>query len=161
MCMKYAEEPYGSVFFYLRRPSKWVHFQTPNTHIRAFLCWSRPPPPWDLSSSALPSSPTPQTWNSLLPWRLLTKVPPGLHNSAVFSRDTWPEVSGIPHLQSCSAGNGEKGGIKSSTYLCISCPVSHYIIIGDMRRTTFLDFKKERKYESTFLKGRPDRYLYW
>ena len=23
-------------FFYLRRPSKWVHFQTTNTHIRAF-----------------------------------------------------------------------------------------------------------------------------
>ena len=32
------------MFFYLRRPSKWVHFQTPNTHIRAFLYWGRPSP---------------------------------------------------------------------------------------------------------------------
>ena len=32
-------------FFYLGRPSKWVHLQTPNTHIRAFLYWSSNPPP--------------------------------------------------------------------------------------------------------------------
>ena len=47
MGMKYAEVPFnmGSCFFYLRRPSEWVHFLTPNTHIRAFLYWSCPPPP--------------------------------------------------------------------------------------------------------------------
>ena len=46
MGMKYAEEPFnmGGFFYYLRRPSKWVHFQTPNTHIKAFLYWSLPPP---------------------------------------------------------------------------------------------------------------------
>ena len=32
-------------FFYLRRPSKDVHFQTPNTHIRAFCTGVAPPPP--------------------------------------------------------------------------------------------------------------------
>ena len=48
MGLKYAEEPFNMgmlVFFYLRRPSEWVYFQPPNTHIRAFLYWSRPPPP--------------------------------------------------------------------------------------------------------------------
>ena len=46
MSMNYAEEPFiMGMFFYLRRPSKWVNFQTPNTHIRAFLYWSRPPTP--------------------------------------------------------------------------------------------------------------------
>ena len=32
-------------FFNVRCPSKWVPFLIPNTHIRAFLYWSRPPPP--------------------------------------------------------------------------------------------------------------------
>ena len=31
------------IITYKRRPSKWVHIQTLNTHIRAFLYWSRPP----------------------------------------------------------------------------------------------------------------------
>ena len=45
MGMNYAEEPFNMVmFFNLRHPSKWLHFQTPNTHIRAFLYWSAPPP---------------------------------------------------------------------------------------------------------------------
>ena len=29
--------------FYARCHSKWVHFQIPDTHIRALLYWSRPP----------------------------------------------------------------------------------------------------------------------
>ena len=38
MDMEYAEEPFNmGMFFYLRHPSKWENFQTPNTHIRAFL----------------------------------------------------------------------------------------------------------------------------
>ena len=42
--MKYAKEPFNmGMFFNLRRPSKWVHFQTPNKHIWAFLYLSRPP----------------------------------------------------------------------------------------------------------------------
>ena len=36
MGMKYAEEPFNMDILYLRRPSKWVHFQTPYTHIQAF-----------------------------------------------------------------------------------------------------------------------------
>ena len=45
MGMKYAEQPFNmAIFFYLRRLSKWLHFQTLNTHIREFLYWSRPPP---------------------------------------------------------------------------------------------------------------------
>ena len=44
--MEDAEESFNmGMFFYLRHPSKWVHFQTPNTHIRAFLYWGRPPRP--------------------------------------------------------------------------------------------------------------------
>ena len=55
MGMKYAEEPFNmGMFFYLRRPSKWVHFPTLNTHIRAFLYWSRPP-------GKPPSQPGPRT----------------------------------------------------------------------------------------------------
>ena len=52
MGMKYAEEAFNMVFFfpYQRRPSKWLHFQTLNTHIRAFLYWSRP---WPGSHSTL------------------------------------------------------------------------------------------------------------
>ena len=44
MGMKYAEKPFNmGMLFYPRRPSKWVHIQTLNTHIRAFLYWSGPP----------------------------------------------------------------------------------------------------------------------
>ena len=44
MGMKYVEKPFNmGMYFYLRRPSKWVHFQAPYTHFRAFLYWSRPP----------------------------------------------------------------------------------------------------------------------
>ena len=33
MGMKYAEDPFNmGMFFDLRHPSKWVHFQTPTTH---------------------------------------------------------------------------------------------------------------------------------
>ena len=46
MGMKYAEKPFNmGMLFYPRRPSKLVHIQTLNTHIRAFLYRSRPPPP--------------------------------------------------------------------------------------------------------------------
>ena len=49
MGMKYAEKPFNMgticLLFYLRRPSKWLHFQTPNTHILAFVYWRPPPPP--------------------------------------------------------------------------------------------------------------------
>ena len=46
MGMKYAEEPFNMpMFFGLRRPSKWVHFQTPNTHLGIFILESLPPPP--------------------------------------------------------------------------------------------------------------------
>ena len=31
------------MFFDIRRPSLWVHFQTPNTHIRAFHTGVAPP----------------------------------------------------------------------------------------------------------------------
>ena len=42
MGMKYVEESFNmGMIFYLKCPSKWVPFQTPNTHIRAFLYWSR------------------------------------------------------------------------------------------------------------------------
>ena len=44
MRLKYAEEPFNmGMFFYLKRHSKWVHFQTPITHIQAFLYWSHSP----------------------------------------------------------------------------------------------------------------------
>ena len=48
MRMKYAEEPFNmqyGYFFCLKRPSKWVHFQTRNTHIRAFFYTGVAPPP--------------------------------------------------------------------------------------------------------------------
>ena len=39
------EDPFNMCMFYnLRCHSKWVCFRIPNTHIRAFLYWSRPPP---------------------------------------------------------------------------------------------------------------------
>ena len=45
MGIKYADEPFNmGIFFFLPKASfKWVHFQTSNTHIRAFLYWSHPP----------------------------------------------------------------------------------------------------------------------
>ena len=47
MDMKYAEETLqnGFVFFHRRHPSEWVHFQTPNTHIQAYLYAGVLPPP--------------------------------------------------------------------------------------------------------------------
>ena len=46
MGMKYAEEPFNIGIFFLRKPSfKMGTFSDPNTYIRAFLYWSRPPPP--------------------------------------------------------------------------------------------------------------------
>ena len=37
MGIKCAEDPFNmGMFFDIRRPSLWVHFQTPNTHIRPF-----------------------------------------------------------------------------------------------------------------------------
>ena len=43
MGIKYVQEPFNvGMCIYLRRPSKWVHFQTPNTQIRAFLYWCHP-----------------------------------------------------------------------------------------------------------------------
>ena len=33
------------MFYNSRSYSKWVYFQIPNPHIRAFLYWSPPPPP--------------------------------------------------------------------------------------------------------------------
>ena len=42
--MNCAEHPFNMGMFYNSRcHSKWVCFQIPNTHIRAFLYWSRPP----------------------------------------------------------------------------------------------------------------------
>ena len=41
---KYTEERFNmGMLFYLRRPSKWVYFQTPNTQIRAFFIMEWPP----------------------------------------------------------------------------------------------------------------------
>ena len=46
MGMNYAEDPINMGMFYNSRcHSKWVCFQILNTHIRAFLYWSCPPPP--------------------------------------------------------------------------------------------------------------------
>ena len=43
--MNCAEDPFNmGVFYNSRSHSKWVYFQIPNTHIRAFLYWSRPGP---------------------------------------------------------------------------------------------------------------------
>ena len=43
---KCAEDPFNmGMFFDIRPPSLWVHFQTPNTHIRAFCTGVAPPPP--------------------------------------------------------------------------------------------------------------------
>ena len=47
MGMDCAEDPFNMGMFYNSRcHSKWVCFQIPNTHIRAFLYWSRPPGRW-------------------------------------------------------------------------------------------------------------------
>ena len=44
MGIKYAEDPFNmGMFFDIRRPSLCVHFQTPNTHIRAFHTGDTPP----------------------------------------------------------------------------------------------------------------------
>ena len=61
--MKYAEEPvHMGMLFYLRCASKWVHFQTPNTNIQAFLYWmgggglcALPPPPLKYSNQERPA----------------------------------------------------------------------------------------------------------
>ena len=46
MGIKCAEDPFNmGMFFDIRCPSLWVHFQTPNTHIRAFHTGVAPPPP--------------------------------------------------------------------------------------------------------------------
>ena len=45
MSIKYAEDPFNmGMFFDIRPPSLWVHFQTP-THIRAFCTGVAPPGP--------------------------------------------------------------------------------------------------------------------
>ena len=54
MGIKCAEDPFNmGMFFDIRRPSKWVHFQTPNTHILAFHTGVAPlaasPPPFGLT----------------------------------------------------------------------------------------------------------------
>ena len=44
MGIKCAEDPFNmGMFFDIRPPSLWVHFQTPNTHIRAFHTGVAPP----------------------------------------------------------------------------------------------------------------------
>ena len=44
MSIKCAEDPFNmGMFFDIRPPSLWVHFQTPNTHIRAFCTGVAPP----------------------------------------------------------------------------------------------------------------------
>ena len=44
MGIKCAEDPFNMcMFFDIMPPSFWVHYQTPNTHIRAF-CTVAPPP---------------------------------------------------------------------------------------------------------------------
>ena len=41
----YAKDPFILRLFYdWKCPSKWVHFQIPDTHVLAFWCWSRPTP---------------------------------------------------------------------------------------------------------------------
>ena len=44
MGIKCAEDPFNmGTFFDIRPPSFWIHFQTPNTHIRAFCTGVVPP----------------------------------------------------------------------------------------------------------------------
>ena len=52
MGMNCAEDPFNMGMFYNSRShSNRIYFQIPNTHIRAFLYWSRPPPPRENATS--------------------------------------------------------------------------------------------------------------
>ena len=46
MVINCVEDPVTmGMLYHSRCPLKWVDFQIPNTHSRAFSYWSRPPPP--------------------------------------------------------------------------------------------------------------------